>query len=144
MNACKPGPGMTATLLALVALSACASRATGDERGSGRVMPPKAVTCDRNQLTAYSGRVTDYRRDPAATEITIHTDWDTVETVLVRHAGGDGPITHFLIGGEPFSQADWPRIESAPGRLIGGMRATAWECADGHTATLVDWRPASE
>jgi hypothetical protein len=105
-------------------------------------MPPPTVSCDRNQLTSYSGVVTAYQRQPGATRLSIHTDWDTDESVVLYHAGSDDPSPLFLLSGRPFTASDWRRIESTPGILVSGMRATAWVCGDGKTPSLVDWRPA--
>ena len=39
--------------------------------------------------------------------------------------------------GEPFTPAEWSRIESRKGVLREGTRASAWVCADGRV--MVDW-----
>lgn len=103
----------------------------------GRLAPPAAVTCDRNRLTVYSGRVTKYSRKAERTVLTIATDWDTTETVSLR---GD-PSSAYLIQGTPFTAKDWNRIESKKGVLHPGMRANAWVCTGGRT--VVDWQPAA-
>lgn len=104
-------------------------------------MPPASVLCSRDQLTAYSGLATHYHRSADSTRISIHTDWDTDETVVLEHAGSNDPTPQFLMQGRRFDAQDWRRIETAPGILIEGVRATAWVCGDGKTKPLVDWQP---
>lgn len=104
------------------------------QRGSGRLAPPAAVTCDRNRLTVYAGKVTKYSRKPNRTVITIATDWDTTETVTIAD-----PLRSYLVVGTPFTAKDWNRIESKKGVLRPGMRANAWVCQGGRT--VVDWQP---
>ena len=110
----------------------------------GRVMPPARVSCDRNQLTSYFGKVIGYRRLKAGVWLRIATDYDTVEEVTLRHPNEGDPADYFLYRGRPFTAPDWARIESKPGKLRAGMRATAWVCGDGHTVPLIDWNGAAE
>jgi hypothetical protein len=133
------GPAAPAALalLGLLALVPAIARDTG----AGRVMPPEALTCPRDQLTLYHGAVTAYRREPGRTVLRIRTDWATTESVRLAHPGSDDPSGRFLIDGAPFVAADWSRIETAPGRLRSPMRAAAWVCGDGLTPPLVDWQP---
>lgn len=90
----------------------------------------------------YSGQLTGYRRAQHRTELVFHTDWDTDETVHLEHPGSDDPSGAFRIEGRPFEASDWSRIESAPGMLRAGVRATAWVCEDGITPPVIDWQPA--
>jgi hypothetical protein len=109
------------------------------EAGAGqRVAPPEAIACRRDQLTLYSGAVLSYRRVVGLTTLRIRTDWETTETVRIRHPGSRDPSRWFLIERAPFTPADWVRIESAPGKLRPGVRAAAWVCADG-SQPVVDW-----
>jgi rhodanese-related sulfurtransferase len=103
-------------------------------RGGSRLAPPAAVTCDRNRLTVYSGKVTKYSRKASRTVVTIRTDWDTTETITITD-----PIRTSLVLGTPFTAKDWNRIESKKGVLRPGMRANAWVCQGGRT--VVDWQP---
>ena len=140
-----PSRPLFLAILAAVGLPVSTQRAAlGDasaDSPAGRMMPPPAVSCDRNQLTSYSGVVTAYQRRHGMTLLAIHTDWDTDESVELKHAGGDDPSRQFLLSGRPFTESDWQRIESAPGILNSGMRATAWVCVDGENPTLIDWQP---
>ncbi len=104
----------------------------------GRLMPPATLACERNDLTSYTGIVTEYRRTESMTRVVIRTDADTTETVEVQH---DAAASAYLINGKPFTTDDWRRIESAAGVLKPGTRITAWVCLDGVTEAVLDWRP---
>lgn len=106
----------------------------------GRVMPPADSACPRDQLTLYAGEVLGYSRGPGRTEIRIRTDWQTTEAVVLKHPGSADPSRWFRIERQPFTAADWPRIEHKAGQLRSGVRVAAWVCDDGRNAT-VDWTP---
>jgi hypothetical protein len=103
----------------------------------GRLRPPERVTCDRNQLTSYSGVVESYRPGRQATVLVIHTDAGTRETVRVAHADKSDGREHYLIDAAAWTAEAWKGIEPSPGTLVKGQRATAWVCADGRV--VVDW-----
>jgi hypothetical protein len=107
-------------------------------------MAPSAVSCDANQLTSYFGKVTGYKRGKTSTWLRIATDYDTVEEVSVPNGGAKDASAHYLYAGRAFTAKDWARIESMPGVLRAGTRATAWVCSDGKTPPLVDWNGAAE
>jgi len=107
----------------------------------GRLRPPAAVSCDRNELTSYAGRVTHYKRVKDKTTVVMNTSADTVETLSIRHTGTDDPSRFYLIDGTPFTPSDWNRIESKKGVLRPDMSAVAWVCSNG--VTIVDWRPGT-
>jgi len=107
-------------------------------------MAPAAVSCDRNQLTSYFGHVIAYRRSAKQTWLRIATDYGTTEEVTVAHDGAADGRAHFLLRGQPFGAKDFAAIESKPGVLRKGTRATAWVCSDGKTAPLIDWNGAAE
>ena len=121
----------------LVAATPGASMA---QRTEGRVRPPADLECPHDQLTLYGGRVSHYQRGPGRTTLSIRTDWATTETVTIAHPGSRDPSRWFLIEGQPFTAADWARIEQRPGRLRAGLRAAAWVCDDGRNP-VVDWQP---
>lgn len=104
---------------------------SAQSRGAGRVRPPAAVTCDRNQLTSYAGRVTAYARAGNQVTVTLAADAGTSESVTA---------TSFLLEGEPFN-GDWTRIESEGGKALEAMSAIAWVCTGG--TTFLDWRPGA-
>ena len=99
----------------------------------GRNMPPSEVGCDRNNLTSYTGEVTQYSRKAAKIRLTIRTDEDTVERVSFE------PSDKVLLDAQPMKDADWKRVEDSQGRLKAGMRATAWVCRGGRP--VLDWQP---
>lgn len=110
------------------------------QRPEGRVRPPADLECPRDHLTVYIGQVQRYQRGPGRTTIRIRTDWDTSETTRIAHPGSSDPSRWFLIERQPFTSADWARIELRPGRLRAGLRAAAWVCDDGRNP-VVDWQP---
>jgi hypothetical protein len=81
-----------------------------------------------------------YRRTAQRTSLRIATDWQTIEEVMIRHPRAGSPSRWFLLEGQAFSEADWPRIEQTKGRLHTGLRVTAWVCDDGRNP-IIDWRP---
>lgn len=93
---------------------------------AGRLAPPEAVKCDRNELTSFAGKVTQYVREKEQITLTMHTSAETVETIVVPGAAA------FLIEGNAFTEADWKRIPEGTG-------AVAWVCKNG--SSIVDWRP---
>ena len=104
-----------------------------------RLRPPSSLACDRNQLTSHTGVLRSYVRGETVTEIGIHTDEDTDESVSVPSKGAF-PAPAFLANGKPFVAADLARLESAPGVAREGLRLTAWVCLDGRTPPVIDWQ----
>lgn len=126
---------VAAALLATVTIDAAAQR-------ESRQRAPQTFACDRNNLTVYTGVVRTYRRGTGATTLQIRTDFDTTEQVTLRHPGTDDPSALFRMLGEPFTAADWNRIEVKKGVLRDGTRAAAWVCSDGRV--MVDWGVPSD
>jgi len=127
----------------LAVLLVVAAAASSAQPGRSRLQPPVDAQCPRDHLTLYAGVVQRFRRSPGLTQLRIRTDWDTTETVTLRHPNSDDPSSWFLIQGQPFGRADWARIEERPGRLRPGTRAAAWVCDDGRNP-VVDWNPPRE
>ena len=119
-----------AALLAAATIDAAAQRVA-------RQRAPETFACDRNNLTSYTGVVRSYQRRTGETTLRIRTDADTDEQVSIKHPGTDDPSAHFRMLGEPFTAADWNRIELKKGVLRDGTRAAAWVCSDGRV--MVDW-----
>ena len=109
---------------------------------AGRQRPPETFACDPNNLTAYTGVVRNYQRRVGSTTLQIRTDFETTEQVSLSHPGTDDPSSMFRMMGEPFTAADWNRIESRKGVLRAGTRAAAWVCSDGRA--MVDWGVLSD
>jgi len=107
-----------------------------------RSRPPEQFTCNRNDLTSYTGVVIAYTRETGRTTLRIRTDWDTTERVTLRHSGSDDPSAFYRMGGQPFTPSDWTRIERSKGAVRPGTRASAWVCADGRT--MIDWNVPRE
>jgi hypothetical protein len=122
-------------LLAIVTNDAAAQR-------ESRQRAPQTFACDRNNLTVYTGVVRTYQRRAGSTTLQIRTDFDTTEQVTLRHPGTDDPSALFRMLGEPFTAADWNRIEVKKGVLRDGTRAAAWVCSDGRV--MVDWGVLSD
>lgn len=101
-----------------------------DAGRGGRIRPPDAVTCDRNELTLYSGRVTAFTRTKSKMTITVATDWDTTEKVNSKSA-------RYLVNTEPLRAADWKRVGK-------GTRANVWVCRQAGIAPVIDWRPGEK
>lgn len=106
----------------------------------GRLRPPP-LACDINQTTSWTGRVTGYRRDAKGLWFRIATDADTIEEATLAGRSQADWAKQFLLRRTIFNAGDWSHIEQAPGRLIDGMRATAWICEDGKTPPVIDWQP---
>lgn len=128
-------------LLAVLTISMTGVVVRPQEPG-GRMMPPAGLKCDRNDLTSYHGRVLAYRRHKGSTFLRIRTDFDTTETVTLRHPGTDDPSKFYLLNGDPFTRNDWRRIEKSKTVLKPGLRANVWVCRGNSTIPpVVDWRP---
>jgi hypothetical protein len=107
-------------------------------------MAPARVSGDAHHLTSYFGKVVGYKRGKVRVWLKIATDYDTIEEVTVVDPAEKDPANRFLYQGRAFTAQDWARIESKPGVLRKGTRATAWVCSDGKTPPLVDWNAAAE
>ncbi len=99
-------------------------------RGSGRIGPPSAVSCERSQLTFYAGRVTRFAKTKVKTTITIATDWETTETATAK-----SPL--YLVNGDPMKSSDWKRVGK-------GTRANVWVCRQAGIEPVIDWRPGEK
>jgi len=104
-----------------------------------RLRPPASLKCSRDHLTSFQGRVLDYKRSENRISLRVRTDEETSESFTLNW-GKEKPEKWLLLRGEEFKPTDWKLIESAPGRLIDGMRIIVWVCDDGSKPVL-DWRP---
>jgi hypothetical protein len=136
----RPARQLAAALWLCAAGLGTPALATAD--GSRTAAPP-GLSCPRDQLTSYTGRVIGYRRATDHTWLRIATDWQTTEQVKLRHTKREDVTRQFLMQGQAFTPADWTRIEQQPGRLRKDVRATAWVCSDGRPL-VVDWLPPRE
>lgn len=108
----------------------------------GRLLPPSVLPCTRDHLTAFFGRILDYKRSPGRITIRMRTDESTTERITLSLKKGEDPAHWFLMRGEQFGSEDWARIERGPGILHQGMRAIVWMCREVPKRPLIDWRPA--
>jgi hypothetical protein len=107
----------------------------------GRLRPPEFVTCDRNHLTSFTGRVVSLARGADSTTLSMETDESTKERFTIRHPGSDA-TAWFHLSGVPFTAADWAALLPG-GHLRPGARARVWVCAD-EPNPHVDWeRPST-
>lgn len=109
-----------------------------------RVMPPEVLTCDRNDLTSFTGVVERYKRESGTIELRVATDDGTHEAFQFILGENKQWPARFLINGAEFSESDWDSIEISEGHLRSGMRVIIWVCLDGATRPVVDWRPTDE
>jgi len=112
------------------------------QRGSApgaRLAPPAEITCERDRLTSYSGRVTAVRRGTDGDVVTIETDWGSVESFTVAAAGQPEPA--YLLGGKPMREEDWPAVLNGAGEPRSVLGVIAWVCGDLPEYTVIDWRP---
>ncbi len=133
----------TFLFVVMLLVSASGTTCAPQQRGrGGRLMPPSALRCDRNDLTSYDGRIIAYRRRKGSTFLRIRTNFDTTEEVTIRHPGTDDPSKFYLLNGQPFTSGDWRRIERKNKILIKDMRANVWVCRDNPAIQpVVDWQP---
>lgn len=133
---------MIALLLASLSLSVCAAQPEQGRAGrQHRIAPPTGLVCNRDQLTSFNGEVTRYRRDAKSISITIHTDWNTAESLAIRYASPERSLKNLMLNGRVFTQDDWQEIETKTGVLRHGMRAIAWVCFNDDDLSVIDWRP---
>lgn len=111
----------------------------------GRLRPPTGLSCDRNQTTSFTGRITAYSRSARHILIRVRTDEQTTEQFTIRLRRGEDASKKFLLEGEAFRPGDWKKIERERGILKAKMRATIWACRDDQDdfrAEIIDWRPS--
>ncbi len=105
-----------------------------------RIAPPSPLTCDRNHLTSFTGRVVRYRRQNGRIQLQVRTDEATTEDFSLRFDESEDGSKHFLMRGEAFKPSDWTLVEASRTRLRPKIRAIVWVCDDG-SAPVIDWRP---
>lgn len=132
--------GLPVEVIQTVPFEESAPSGASASRG-GRLAPPAAVTCDRNELTSYTGKVKSYKRQRGKTVLVIETTADTTERVTLVHKDTDDPSRFYLIDSTPFTSRDWNRIERSKGELHPNMSAIAWVCSNG--TAIIDWRPGT-
>lgn len=109
-----------------------------------RLMVPDYVTCDRNQLTSWTGQISDYQRTSGSTQFTVKTDDGTTEILSLSFLQKSELMTQYFLNGKRFESSDWKRIEGAKQQLISGTRATVWLCQDASFSPVVNWQVKEE
>ena len=134
-------PVTTAFMFLLIA---CLPPLAPQAQREGRLATPPSLRCPRDNTTSFTGRVLAYRRTPGRVFIRVRTDEETTEQFTLTHPRRGDAARLFLIGGQPFKQSDWKRVEARAGRLRPDMRATVWACYEGDEpkAERIDWRPS--
>jgi hypothetical protein len=138
-------PAMTACVRAVLLLSLThgvlsAAALEWPNNSLQRARPPASLKCTRDHLTAFQGRVLDYRRAKQDMSLRVQTDENTTENFSLKWAASEKPETWFLLRGEAFKSDGWKLIESEPGKLLDGTRIIVWVCDDG-SKPVFDWRP---
>ena len=67
-----------------------------------------------------------------------------MESTTLAHPQADDARAYYRLNGQDFGAGDFAAIESAPGTLREGVRATAWVCLDGVTPPVIDWQPPAD
>jgi hypothetical protein len=129
-----------ASLLSIAPAKDVGLRLDAQEERGGRIRPPDALNCSRNDLTSFTGRVLSYSRSNSRLFIRVRTDEQTTENFTLNYRQKDGPARWFLLRAEPFKAGDWKLIETRRGRLRSGMRATVWVCQT-NPKPVIDWQP---
>ncbi len=124
------------------AFSLEASSAMDDEKDMrrSRLMVPDFVSCERNNLTSFSGKPTKYNRENGELEITIATDFDTVETITVGYPSSTALMESFFIKGKAVDLKSWQEFEESVGILSGKISVTAWVCNLEGIAPVFVWK----
>ena len=105
-----------------------------------RLRPPASVKCSRDHLTAFQGRVLEYKRGKQDIALRVRTDEETTESFTLKWTASQKPETWLLLRSDGFKPQDWKLIESAPGKLLDGTRVIVWVCDDG-SKPVFDWQP---
>jgi len=129
-----------ASLLVLPMIAHCAATSAVEQRSDGRLAPPSAVKCPANNLTVYSGKATSWRQFGDRAEITISTDWATIEKVTIPGSGQNQQKT-YLVRGNQFQLDHRKQIFVADDALQPNVRVNAWVCSDKAVPPVLDWQP---
>lgn len=107
---------------------------------SQRARPPASLSCSRDHLTSFQGRVLRFTRGAQTMTLRVRTDEETTEEVVLQWLPGERAEAWMLLRGAAFRAEDWSQIETAPGTLRADTRVIVWVC-DGGAKPVVDWRP---
>lgn len=107
---------------------------------SQRARPPASLSCSRDHLTSFQGRVLRFTRGAQTMTLRVRTDEETTEDVVLQWLPAERPEMWMLLRGEPFTTGDWKQVETASGTLRADTRVIVWVCGGG-AKPIVDWRP---
>jgi len=105
-----------------------------------RLMVPEYVSCNRNQLTSWTGPITAYNHSLGTTQFTVITDDGTLERLSLEYEKESELMDQYFLNGKSFVESDWQHIESAEQQLLSGIRATVWLCLDEAVHPVVNWQ----
>ena len=74
-----------------------------------RIRPPEKITCSRDHLTSYTGKVLSMKRQTGSTRIRMRTDEETSEQFTLRDAT-DNPSEYFFGVGRKLQGSNWKQI----------------------------------
>lgn len=90
----------------------------------GRLRTPETFSCDRNNLTSFTGKVIGYHRSRTGLRIRVATDEDTFEKFSLM--GTRGALEkQFRLDGSAFAAEDWKKIDLSASRTRPKLRVTA-------------------
>ena len=109
------------------------------QRG-GRLAPPAALACDRNQLTSFEGVLIRHESKNGMDHVTLETDWGSEERFVVDTTS-EPP--HYLVNGEPAEDDTWQELLPGCDGAGESLRLIAWVCSDPEQV-VIDWRPSGD
>jgi hypothetical protein len=106
-----------------------------------RLLVPDYVSCDRNNLTSWTGQVVAYTHHDLKTVITLDTDDGTTETLTLEPSQTAALTAQYYVHGKHFELADWAKIENEDRHLLPNIRATVWLCSEASILPIINWLP---
>jgi hypothetical protein len=106
-----------------------------------RLLVPEYVSCDRDQLTSWTGQVVAYNHHDIKTQITLDTDDGTTESLTLELSQADTLMAQYYVHGKHFTPSDWVKIEDEDLHILPNIRATVWLCHDTSILPIINWLP---
>ncbi len=136
MNFLSMTKGLIATAVFASTVSGVAN-AHGNEK---RMRVPDYVSCDRNEVTSYMGKVKHYSRTDELLSITVDTDFGTVYKLELAGLSEQEVIDLFKLNGKPFKAQDFPLLEDNLGVVDKRTTVAIWECSTPGVKPIVSWK----
>ena len=111
-----------------------AANANGD-----RLRVPAYLTCDRNEVTSWTGEVTSYMRKGGRLQLQVLTDAETLEHLLLKTESKNNLQRQFYLDNTRFIKEQWNWLEDESGELNEPRFATVWLCLDEKTLPVINW-----